>query len=53
MNGYTVAFFIIAVLVLILLIIIRDAITVDPAKAKAALQNAGARIAGLFSKKAP
>ena len=37
-------------LVAILLIIIRDAISIDGAKAKAALQNVGARIAGLFGK---
>ena len=37
-------------LVAVLLIIIRDAISIDGAKAKAALQNVGARIAGLFRK---
>ena len=37
-------------LVAILLIIIRDAISVDGAKAKAALQNVGARVRALFGK---
>ena len=37
-------------LVAVLRIIIRDAIAVDGAKAKAALQNVGARISALFRK---
>ena len=37
-------------LVAILLIIIRDAISVDGAKAKAALQKVGARVRALFGK---
>jgi hypothetical protein len=39
-------------LVAILLIIIRDAITVDGAKAKAAIQNVGARVSALFKRSA-
>lgn len=39
-------------LVAVLLIIIRDAISIDGAKAKAALQNVGARVSALF-KRAP
>ncbi len=37
-------------LVAVLLIIIRDAISIDGAKAKAALQSVGARVRALFSK---
>ena len=37
-------------LVAVLLIIIRDAISIDGAKAKAALQNVGARVRALFGK---
>lgn len=50
MNGYLLAFFLLAIAAAVILLIIRDAITVDGAKAKAALQNVGARIAGLFRK---
>ena len=39
-------------LVAVLLIIIRDAITVDGAKAKAALQNVSARVSALFKRSA-
>ena len=39
-------------LVAILLIIIRDAISIDGAKAKAALQNVGARVRVLNSRSA-
>ena len=50
MNGYLLAFSMLIIAAAIVLIIIRDAITVDGAKAKAALQNVGARIADLFRK---
>ena len=50
MNLYEFLLLALAVLVLAVLIIIRDAITVDGAKAKAALQNVGARVRALFGK---
>ena len=50
MNGYLIAFFLLVIAAAIVLVIIRDAISVDGAKAKAALQNFGARIQALFRK---
>lgn len=52
MNIYEILLLALAVVVLAILLIIRDAITVDGAKAKAALQNVGARVRALFSRSA-
>ena len=52
MNIYEILVLALAVVVLAILLIIRDAITVDGAKAKAALQNVGARVRALFSRSA-
>ena len=48
MNGYLILFFVVLAMVVAVLLIIRDAITVDGAKAKAAMQHVGARIRALF-----
>lgn len=48
MNIYEFLLLALAVVVLAILLIIRDAITVDGAKAKAALGSFSARFTGLF-----
>lgn len=50
MNLYTFLLALLVVIVAVVLIIIRDAITVDGAKARAALGEFGSRIGGLFKR---
>ena len=52
MNIFEVLLLVGAVLVLGFLLIIRDAISIDGAMARLALADFGARIAGLFKRKA-
>lgn len=52
MNLYEFLLIALLVVVLAVLLIIRDAISVDGARAKAALQNVGARVSALFRRQA-